>query len=191
LVCVLAAWWSVCRDLGGGDAGGGFVDDGLAPLHPYTRGLIGAVPSPDHAERLTGIGGQQPRPGRRGPGCSFAARCGFAVDECRTRTPEPVLVDHRAVRCLRVSQIGAGQAARPARAAGLMAGESPAVLSVLSVRDVSAKYGQTPVLAGIRLDVPPESCVAVVGESGAGKTTLARCIAGQILTARPIPTPSA
>ena len=33
-------------------------------------------------------------------------------------------------------------------------------------------------LAGVRLDVPPESCVAVVGESGSGKTTLARCIAG-------------
>src|SRR6202044_2303518 len=41
------------------------------PLHPYTRGLIGAVPSPDRAEVLTGIDGQQPRPGRRGVGCSF------------------------------------------------------------------------------------------------------------------------
>src|SRR6266700_8220476 len=30
LVCVVAAWWSVCRDLGGGGAGAGFVDDGLA-----------------------------------------------------------------------------------------------------------------------------------------------------------------
>lgn len=29
-VCVLAAWWSVSRDLGGGGAGGGLVDDGLA-----------------------------------------------------------------------------------------------------------------------------------------------------------------
>lgn len=29
-MCVLAAWWSVCGDFGGGDAGGGFVDDGLA-----------------------------------------------------------------------------------------------------------------------------------------------------------------
>jgi peptide/nickel transport system ATP-binding protein len=145
------------------------------PLHPYTRGLIEAVPSPDHAEQLTGIGGQQPRPGRRGPGCSFAARCGFAVDECRTRAPEPVLVDQRTVRCLRGSPIGAEQAARPALAPGLTAEASPAVLSV---RDVSARYGQTPVLAGIGLDVPPGSCVAVVGESGSGKTTLARCIAG-------------
>jgi peptide/nickel transport system ATP-binding protein len=145
------------------------------PLHPYTRGLIAAVPSPDHAEQLTGIGGQQPRPGRRGPGCSFAARCGFAVDECRARVPEPVLVDQRTVRCLRVGQIGARQAARPVLAPGL---EADASSTVLSVRDVSARYGQTPVLADIGLDVPPETCVAVVGESGSGKTTLARCIAG-------------
>ena len=145
------------------------------PLHPYTRGLIGAVPSPDHAEQLTGIGGQQPRPGRRGAGCSFAARCGFAVDDCRTRAPEPVLVDHRTVRCLRASEISGEQAGRPALAPALMA-DAPA--PVLSVRDVSARYGQTPVLADVRLDVPGESCVAVVGESGSGKTTLARCIAG-------------
>jgi peptide/nickel transport system ATP-binding protein len=145
------------------------------PLHPYTRGLIGAVPSPDQAEQLTGIGGQQPRPGRRGPGCSFAPRCGFAVADCGTRTPEPVLIDQRTVRCLRAREIGAEQATRPALAPGLMAGASSAVLSV---RDVSARYGQTPVLAEIRLDVPQESCVAVVGESGSGKTTLARCIAG-------------
>ena len=48
------------------------------PVHPYTRGLIGAVPSPDRAEALAGIDGQQPRPGRRGPGCSFAARSSSA-----------------------------------------------------------------------------------------------------------------
>src|SRR5487761_1407421 len=30
VVCVVAAWWSVCRDLGGGGAGAGFVDDGFA-----------------------------------------------------------------------------------------------------------------------------------------------------------------
>ena len=40
------------------------------PLHPYTRGLLAAVPSPLRAEVLTGIEGQPPRPGRsrrRGP----------------------------------------------------------------------------------------------------------------------------
>src|SRR5580698_1320098 len=75
------------------------------PMHPYTRGLIGAVPSPERAEVLTGIDGQQPRPGRRGAGCSFAARCGHAVSVCASQTPEPVTVAGRSVRCLRATDI--------------------------------------------------------------------------------------
>src|SRR5262249_38217248 len=55
------------------------------PVHPYTRGLIGAVPSPERAEVLSGIDGRQPRPGHRGAGCSFAARCGHAISNCATQ----------------------------------------------------------------------------------------------------------
>jgi len=145
------------------------------PLHPYTRGLLAAVPSPLRAEVLTGIEGQPPRPGRRGPGCSFAARCSFAVSECRARPPEPVLIDSRTVRCIRVTGLAAASPKRPAVVRGPAAADPAAALSV---RAVSAGYGRTPVLSGIDLDVPPESCVAVVGESGSGKTTLARCIVG-------------
>jgi peptide/nickel transport system ATP-binding protein len=145
------------------------------PVHPYTRGLIGAVPSPERSEVLTGIDGQQPRPGRRGAGCSFAPRCHHAIDECRTEDPEPVAIDGRAVRCIRAFDIQAEQAGRPAAAAGSPA---PAGAPALSVRGVSARYGSTPVLFDVGLDVPPQACVAVVGESGSGKTTLARCVAG-------------
>jgi peptide/nickel transport system ATP-binding protein len=145
------------------------------PLHPYTRGLLAAVPSPQRAEVLTGIDGQPPRPGRRGPGCSFASRCGFAVSECLARPPEPAFIDGRAVRCIRVTQIRSADTGRPAVVTGRAAG-GPA--ATLSLREVSARYGRAQVLSGIELDVPPESCVAVVGESGSGKTTLARCIVG-------------
>ena len=145
------------------------------PLHPYTRGLIGAVPSPDRAEVLTGIDGQQPRPGRRGGGCSFSARCSHVIDDCTRRPPEPVVIAGRTVRCLRAGEIRAEPAHRPAALPGPVVSPDAAVLSV---RGVSASYGDTPVLFDITLDVPPESCVAVVGESGSGKTTLARCITG-------------
>jgi peptide/nickel transport system ATP-binding protein len=145
------------------------------PVHPYTRGLIGAVPSPERAEALAGIDGQQPRPGRRGAGCSFAARCGYAIADCTAEAPEPVIVADRSVRCLRARDI---QAIHPERLP-LVAGP-PAVAGTptLSVRGVAASYGSTPVLSGIGLEVPPRACVAVVGESGSGKTTLARCVAG-------------
>jgi peptide/nickel transport system ATP-binding protein len=145
------------------------------PVHPYTRGLIGAVPSPDRAEVLTGIDGQQPRPGRRGAGCSFAARCGYAIDDCTKEAPEPVVVAGRSVRCLRAAEI---QAEHPRRPPAIGCPPASAEAPALSARGVCARYGGTQVLFDVGLDVPPETCVAVVGESGSGKTTLARCIAG-------------
>jgi len=146
------------------------------PVHPYTRGLIGAVPSPDRAEALVGIEGQQPRPGRRGAGCSFAARCGYAISDCTTWTLEPVVVAGRSVRCLRASEL---QAIHPERlAAAAVCSPTAASTPAMSVRGVTARYGSTPVLHAVGLEVPSRACVAVVGESGSGKTTLARCVAG-------------
>src|ERR1035438_7398785 len=143
------------------------------PLHPYTRGLLASVPTPDGAWELTGIPGYQPPPGQRGPGCAFAPRCDFALDQCRAREPEQVDLAARKVRCVRVAQIPAGAARRPLPSVVAPHGET-----VLSVRGVSASYGSVPVLSGIDLDVPSGACIAVVGESGSGKTTLARCIIG-------------
>ena len=146
------------------------------PVHPYTRGLIGAVPSVERAEMLTGIDGQQPRPGRRGAGCSFAARCDHAIDDCTTRAPEPVTVAGRSVRCLRAWDLRSAEAEhRPVISSGPTATTGT---SALSVREVTASYGKTTVLSGISMEVPARTCVAVVGESGSGKTTLARCVAG-------------
>jgi peptide/nickel transport system ATP-binding protein len=145
------------------------------PVHPYTRGLIAAVPSPDRAEALIGMDGQQPRPGRRGAGCSFVARCDHAIGDCTTRAPEPVTVADRSVRCLRAWEL---QTSRPDRLAVAVRVPPPASTPAMSVRGVRAGYGSTPVLHGIDLEVPSRACVAVVGESGSGKTTLARCVAG-------------
>jgi peptide/nickel transport system ATP-binding protein len=145
-----------------------------SPVHPYTRGLLAAVPSPERAEVLAGIEGQPPRPGRRPQGCSFAPRCSDAIDACLPAPPPPALIGSRLVRCIRAAEI---QAAEPKRAQVIAAAAgSPA--PVLSVRDLTASYGPSPVLSGIELAVAPESCLAVVGESGSGKTTLARCIVG-------------
>src|SRR5450755_1919741 len=126
------------------------------PLHPYTRGLLASVPTPDSAWQLTGIPGHQPPPGQRGPGCAFAPRCDFALDQCRAREPEQVAAAGRTVRCVRVAQISAGAAPRP-----LPSAVAPHGATVLSVRGVSASYGSVPVLSGIDLDVPSRACVAV------------------------------
>jgi len=144
------------------------------PIHPYTRRLLAAAPSPDRAEDMTGIEGQPPRPGRRGAGCSFAPRCDFVIDECRVAPPESIAIDGREVRCIRADEIRGPSVPRPTSARPASANQAAA----LSLRSVSARYGRRPVLSAVDLDVPSESCVAVVGESGSGKTTLARCVAG-------------
>jgi peptide/nickel transport system ATP-binding protein len=165
------------------------------PLHPYTRGLLAAVPEPGSDRPLAGIPGQQPPPGRRGPGCAFAARCDLVLEQCRQQEPEliplsdaahpapPIHSPHaaafisspHAVRCWRAAEVSAGRPDLP-RPLGGAAEPGPAAL--LSVRGVSARYHGVPALSGIDLDLPARACVAVVGESGSGKTTLARCITG-------------
>jgi peptide/nickel transport system ATP-binding protein len=53
------------------------------PLHPYTHGLIGSVPSQNtRGRRLTQIPGMTPSLLRLPPGCSFKARCPRADAKC-------------------------------------------------------------------------------------------------------------
>jgi oligopeptide/dipeptide ABC transporter ATP-binding protein len=70
------------------------------PGHPYTKGLLGSIPHLDTAARsdtrrarLNEIKGMVPSPFNLPSGCSFAPRCGFATDQCRTVSPP--LAQHR------------------------------------------------------------------------------------------------
>ena len=58
------------------------------PQHPYTVGLLGAIPRLDADQvRLASIDGQVPSPAQRPPGCGFAARCPFALARCYEELP--------------------------------------------------------------------------------------------------------
>ena len=48
----------------------------------------------------------------------------------------------------------------------------------LQLRNLSKRYGNTPVFANVALDVAPGEFVTIVGESGVGKSTLLNCMAG-------------
>jgi oligopeptide transport system ATP-binding protein len=55
-----------------------------APSHPYTRGLLGAVPRVDHAgDTLITIPGSPPNMTKLQKGCPFAPRCAYAGEDCR------------------------------------------------------------------------------------------------------------
>src|SRR5699024_892918 len=60
-------------------------------LHPYTEGLLSAVPIPDPSERTKErhiIEGDIPSPENPPEGCNFHTRCPFAQDICRSKEPE-------------------------------------------------------------------------------------------------------
>ena len=58
----------------------------------------------------------------------------------------------------------------------------PAVLKgttpIVSLKNVSAAYGKSPVLFDVDFEIHAGRTIAVVGESGSGKSTAARCITG-------------
>jgi peptide/nickel transport system ATP-binding protein len=67
------------------------------PLHPYTRGLMAAIPRLDidaesggRRPRLQEIPGLVPRLTQPIVGCAFASRCSLATDRCRTEAPPVV-----------------------------------------------------------------------------------------------------
>jgi peptide/nickel transport system ATP-binding protein len=78
----------------------GAVDDVLdAPMHPYTRGLIGSVPSRNiRGQKLMQIPGMTPSLLNIPPGCAFRTRCQRADEACMV---EPGLTSPRPGREIR------------------------------------------------------------------------------------------
>jgi peptide/nickel transport system ATP-binding protein len=79
----------------------GLADDVIgAPLHPYTQGLIGSVPSHNQrGQRLMQIPGMTPSLLNLPAGCAFQARCSYAAPEC---CDDPKFIEPapgRSVRC--------------------------------------------------------------------------------------------
>jgi oligopeptide/dipeptide ABC transporter ATP-binding protein len=65
------------------------------PLHPYTRGLIGATPSvrPGQRGRLADIPGMVPALADLPPGCAFAERCPRVMEGCRLAAPDLIAAE--------------------------------------------------------------------------------------------------
>jgi len=85
---------------------GEFVEVGEAtlvysrPLHPYTKGLIEALPSiSKDLEKYKSIPGRPPDLTLKIEGCPFRERCSFAFERCRVEKPELRFVNGRWVAC--------------------------------------------------------------------------------------------
>ena len=72
-----------------------------APQHPYTEGLMAAMPrAGSRRERLTTIPGTVPPPGAWPLACRFADRCAYAWSRCTIEAPPLHQLGHgRTSRC--------------------------------------------------------------------------------------------
>jgi len=88
------------------------------PRHPYSVGLLRAVPNVSGAlGSVASIPGSPPDLIDLPPGCTYSPRCPFAIDECRAAEPALLAVDTPAhdARCIRWQAVAAtiGTAERP------------------------------------------------------------------------------
>jgi peptide/nickel transport system ATP-binding protein len=94
---------------------GRFVEQGAVgdfmrkPLHPYSRGLMGAtVQGNSRGKPLATIPGAPPALDRLPPGCAFAPRCTLAEERCRAAVPalaQPAGAAGQALRCVVVQDL--------------------------------------------------------------------------------------
>ena len=165
--------------------------------HPYTRGLFGAIPLPGAdktARPLVPIRGQPPLPRERPPGCFFGPRCDHFVEgTCDSGAlgmrEVPGETGHT-VRCRRWP--GIDWAAHKPEG---LSGEAIEPGAVVLKLDKMRKYYEltdNSLLAMIKgdrvryvkanesisLDAREAQTVAIVGESGCGKSTFAKVLTG-------------
>ena len=165
-------------------------------LHPYTRGLLGCVPRIEASKSdvsLSSIPGFIPRPDQLPAGCIFAPRCSLVEGACMASRPSRVEAETgHFTACRRWEELKQKPELytdAQQRREGSERIEGPLVLEARNVKkyfSVSGglsslwQRGPTEVKAvdDISIRVRGGFTMGIVGESGCGKTTFARCISG-------------
>jgi peptide/nickel transport system ATP-binding protein len=176
-----------------------------APLHPYARALLRALPDADRrGQPLEAIAGTVPPLWTEFRGCRFAPRCSEALAACTTVAPE--LLDagaRRQVRCLlHAPDAGTAHAVTGRAVTGRAVAaaidarpdDRPTAPTLLQVRSLSVAFairqgllqrasGAFQAVKDVSFEVARGRTLALVGESGCGKTTTGKAIV-QLLRAQ-------
>jgi peptide/nickel transport system ATP-binding protein len=163
-----------------------------SPKHPYSRKLFRSIPGRvQRGAALEVIAGSVPSLRQTFRGCRFADRCDQAWELCRTKVPGWTTQNSRGVRChLYDDTVSAPPSAvKPRRLTGktskadtVKTGET-----LLQVADLKVHFpitrgvfqrvvGHVKAVDGVSLDIARGRTLALVGESGCGKTTVGKGI---------------
>ena len=137
-------------------------------VHPYTQALIRSHPDLQGERQLAeGLTGHPPDLSRAMVGCRFAERCPKAEDRCRTIAPTPV-------------SLTPGHFALVSPSGGNVSGSPVLEVSDLVVhfetRRGFRQHTTVRAVDGVSFDISQGEILALVGESGCGKSTIAMSV---------------
>ena len=153
-----------------------------APQHPYSRMLFEALPRPGDHGRLVTIPGQVPKLDARMRGCRFAPRCPSAIARCRNEAPDWQERAGQRVRCHLAGQLP--EPGSPAAAPSAPAPDSAPLLQVEGLKVyfpirrglIQRTVGSVRAVDDVSLSIHAGRTLALVGESGCGKTTAGKAL---------------
>ena len=155
-----------------------------APKHPYSRMLFEALPHPGDGGRLTTIPGQVPGFDSKLRGCRFAPRCPHAMARCRAESPDWQAVDGQRVRCHLATELPARREREVAAHALSSHGGAQPLLQVDALKVhfpvrrgfFQRTVGHVRAVDDVTLSIQAGRTLALVGESGCGKTTVGKAL---------------